>query len=51
LARLTASSDRGIDYTHPDFKPKQTGPRTGTLTIKDFNPTSPQIVTLSGSGT
>jgi hypothetical protein len=32
------------------FKPKKTGTRTGVLTIKDFNPTSPQTVSLTGTG-
>jgi minor extracellular serine protease Vpr len=32
------------------FKPKKTGTLTGTLTIKDFNPTSPQTVSLTGTG-
>jgi hypothetical protein len=33
-----------------DFKPTATGARTGTLTIKEFNPAGPATVTLSGSG-
>jgi hypothetical protein len=33
------------------FKPTQTGVRTGTLSITDSDPTSPQIVTLTGTGT
>lgn len=33
------------------FKPTATGPRTGTLTITDTDPASPQIVALSGTGT
>lgn len=32
------------------FKPTQTGTRTGTLTIKDFNVNSPHTVALSGTG-
>jgi len=32
------------------LKPKQTGTRTGSLTIADFNPSSPQTVSLSGTG-
>jgi subtilisin family serine protease len=32
------------------FHPKATGTRTGTLTIKDFNPNSPHTVSLSGTG-
>jgi minor extracellular serine protease Vpr len=32
------------------FAPTQTGTRKGTLTIKDFNPNSPHIVTLTGTG-
>ncbi len=32
------------------FKPKQTGTRTGTLTITDLNPSSPQTVSLTGTG-
>jgi len=31
------------------FKPIMTGTRTGSLTIKDFNPNSPQVVSLSGT--
>jgi phospholipase C len=33
------------------FTPTATGTRTGTLTINDSDPTSPQIVNLSGTGT
>lgn len=32
------------------FKPKKIGALTGTLTIKDFNPNSPETVALSGTG-
>ncbi len=32
------------------FHPTATGTRTGTLTIKDFNPNSPHTVTLTGTG-
>jgi minor extracellular serine protease Vpr len=32
------------------FKPKKTGTLTGTLTIKDFNSSSPQTVSLTGTG-
>jgi subtilisin family serine protease len=32
------------------FKPTQTGARSGTLTIKDFNPNSPHTVSLAGTG-
>lgn len=32
------------------FRPTQTGTRTGTLTIKDFNVNSPHTVALSGTG-
>ena len=32
------------------FKPKKTGVLTGAVTIKDFNPTSPQTVSLTGTG-
>ncbi len=32
------------------FKPKKTGVLTGAITIKDFNPTSPQTVSLTGTG-
>jgi hypothetical protein len=32
------------------FHPTATGTRTGILTIKDFNPNSPNTVTLSGTG-
>lgn len=32
------------------FKPKQTGPRTGTLTITDTDVTSPQVISLQGTG-
>lgn len=32
------------------FKPTRTGTRTGTLTIKDFNPNSPHLVKLTGTG-
>ena len=32
------------------FHPTKMGARTGALTIKDFNPTSPQTVSLSGTG-
>ena len=33
------------------FKPTQTGVRSGTLAIIDSDPTSPQIVALTGTGT
>jgi FG-GAP-like repeat/Abnormal spindle-like microcephaly-assoc'd, ASPM-SPD-2-Hydin/FG-GAP repeat len=33
------------------FKPTQTGARTGTLTITDSDPGSPQVVVLTGTGT
>jgi len=33
------------------FKPMKTGTRHGTLTIKDFNPNSPHVVALTGTGT
>jgi len=33
------------------FQPTTTGSRSGTLSIKDFNPASPQTVSLSGTGT
>ena len=33
-----------------DFKPTQTGTRTGTLTIKDFHTNSPHTVALTGTG-
>jgi subtilisin family serine protease len=32
------------------FHPTAAGTRTGTLTIKDFNPNSPHTVTLTGTG-
>jgi Abnormal spindle-like microcephaly-assoc'd, ASPM-SPD-2-Hydin len=32
------------------FKPTKKGPRTGALTIKDFNVNGPQTVSLSGTG-
>jgi minor extracellular serine protease Vpr len=32
------------------FKPTKTGTRKGALTIKDFNPNSPHVVTLTGTG-
>jgi hypothetical protein len=32
------------------FRPTETGTRTGTLTIKDFNPNRPHTVSLSGTG-
>ncbi len=32
------------------FKPKQTGPLTGTLTITDTDVTSPQVISLQGTG-
>jgi minor extracellular serine protease Vpr len=32
------------------FRPTKTGTRKGTLTIKDFNPSSPHVVTLTGTG-
>jgi hypothetical protein len=32
------------------FKPTKTGTRTGALTIKDFNPNSPHVVSLTGTG-
>jgi minor extracellular serine protease Vpr len=32
------------------FKPTKTGARKGSLTIKDFNPSSPHVVTLTGTG-
>ena len=32
------------------FTPTQTGPRTGTLTITDNDPSSPQVVNLQGTG-
>ncbi len=32
------------------FHPTHTGARTGTLTIKDFNPNSPHTVSLMGTG-
>ena len=32
------------------FKPTKTAIRKGTLTIKDFNPSSPHTVTLTGPG-
>jgi phospholipase C len=32
------------------FKPTQTGPRTGIVTIKDDDPTSPQTIVASGIG-
>jgi minor extracellular serine protease Vpr len=32
------------------FKPKKTGVLTGAIAIKDFNPTSPQTVSLTGTG-
>ena len=33
------------------FTPTAAGPRTGTLTVMDSDPTSPQVVQLSGIGT
>jgi hypothetical protein len=33
------------------FRPTVSGPRTGTLTVSDSDVTSPQLVTLTGSGT
>jgi len=33
------------------FKPKAAGPLSGTLTINDSDPTSPQTVSLNGTGT
>ena len=33
------------------FKPTKTGTRNGALTIKDFNPASPNGVKLTGTGT
>jgi hypothetical protein len=44
---LAAGGSCHIEIT---FKPKQTGAREGTLTIKDFNPNSPHAVSLSGTG-
>jgi hypothetical protein len=32
------------------FTPSLTGPRTGTITVTDGDPTSPQMVALSGTG-
>jgi phospholipase C len=32
------------------FNPTQTGPLTGTLTVTDSDPSSPQVVTLHGTG-
>jgi hypothetical protein len=44
-------SARGTCRIVVQFKPTQTGVRTGTLTITDSDPASPQIVTLTGTGT
>jgi len=33
------------------FKPSKTGTRKGARTIRDLNPSSPHIVTLTGTGT
>jgi phospholipase C len=33
------------------FKPTAAGPKPGTLTIKDSDPTSPQVIKLNGTGT
>jgi hypothetical protein len=30
--------------------PQRNRPRTGSLTIKDFNPNSPHVVALTGTG-
>lgn len=45
---LAAGGNCTINIT---FHPTKTGTRVGTLTIKDFNTSSPQTVTLSGTGT
>lgn len=37
-------------YISLNFSPTAIGTRTGTLTIKDTDPTSPQVVNLSGIG-
>jgi phospholipase C len=44
---LAAGASCAINVT---FKPTATGTRTGTLTINDSDPTSPQIVNLAGTG-
>jgi hypothetical protein len=45
---LHAQANCTINLT---FRPTKTGSRTGRLAIKDFNPSSPQTVALSGTGT
>ena len=45
---LAASANCSIKVA---FKPTAKGTRTGTLTIKDFNISSPQTVNLKGTGT
>jgi hypothetical protein len=47
LSSLAAGSQCTVSIV---FAPTQTGTRKGTLTIKDFNPNSPHIVTLTGTG-
>jgi hypothetical protein len=47
-ATLAAHANCTINLT---FHPTKTGTRTGKLAIKDFNPSSPQTVALSGTGT
>jgi Pro-kumamolisin, activation domain/Abnormal spindle-like microcephaly-assoc'd, ASPM-SPD-2-Hydin len=47
-ATLAAGKNCKIEVT---FTPTQVGARTGTLTISDNSPSSPQTVALSGTGT
>jgi hypothetical protein len=47
-AKLTVGANCTIDVT---FSPTVTGNRTGTLTIKDGAPSSPQKLPLTGTGT
>jgi phospholipase C len=41
----------GLCRVSVTFSPKGTGLRTGTMTVTDSDPTSPQVVSLSGIGT
>jgi phospholipase C len=41
----------GFCRVNVSFSPKSTGLRTGTMTVTDSDPTSPQVVSLSGIGT
>lgn len=48
LSRLGVNQNCKVNVV---FSPKTTGVATGTLTITDTGPASPQVVTLSGTGT